>query len=105
MFQTGTIPQEAKWMDQIKFPFGPLRCRASVELMLALDTTTEAAAIQMEIHRGLGPEARFRLAMEMSDAVLNLTRVGISHRHPKLSEMGVTQALIVALHGIIPGRS
>jgi hypothetical protein len=70
--------------------------------MRAWDTTTEAASIQMEIHRRLGPEARFRLAMEMSDTVLDLARVGISHRHPEMNEIGVTQALIVELYGMLP---
>jgi hypothetical protein len=69
--------------------------------MTALDTTTEAAEAQTVIHRKLGPAERFRLAVEMSDAVFKLTRAGIRLRHPELTDEGVANALMIALHGIL----
>jgi hypothetical protein len=50
------------------------------------DTTHEAARVQNEVHRRLGPESRFRLAIEMSDAVMRLSKEGMQRRRPDLSE-------------------
>ena len=68
--------------------------------MTALDTTVEAEAIQLSIHRRLGPEARFRVAVEMSDAVVMLAETGIRYRHSEYSDKEVKAALIKQLHGV-----
>jgi hypothetical protein len=66
--------------------------------MPARDTTAEARAIQLAIHRRLGPAERLRQAMEMSDAVRRFAIAGIRLRHPEYSEPEVTQALIALLY-------
>ena len=67
--------------------------------MTALDTTEEALAVQLSVHRRLGPEARFRLAVEMSDAILELAETGMKHRHPGYTDTEVKAALLRELYG------
>lgn len=67
--------------------------------MTALDTTGQAADIQLAIHRRLGPSERFRLAIEMSDAVAELARAGIRFRHPEYTDARVSDALMSMLYG------
>ncbi len=71
--------------------------------MPALDTTPEAAAVQMEIHRRMGPEGRFRLAVEMSETARSFAKAGIRTRHPELDDAGVAAELMRQLYGVTPG--
>jgi hypothetical protein len=64
------------------------------------DTTPDAAAAQLAVYRRLGPEMRFRLAVEMSEAIRQLARDGIKHRHPYYTESQVTAVLIRQLYGL-----
>jgi hypothetical protein len=50
--------------------------------MALSDTTPEAAALQTAIHRRLGGDGRFRLAVEISDVVWTYARAGARIRHP-----------------------
>lgn len=51
--------------------------------MHARDTSPEAAAIQHEAYRRLGPEGRFRVAADLTNTVRELARTGIRRRHPE----------------------
>ena len=68
--------------------------------MAPLDTAAAAADMQTEIHRRMGPEARVRLALEMSELVRQCARAGIAARNPSYSARQVTEALIHQLYGI-----
>lgn len=63
------------------------------------DTSEEAWAVQMGLLRGAGPEARLRMALQMSDDVREITRCGIRSRHPKWSEDDVDAELVRIVHG------
>ena len=53
------------------------------------DTTLEAARKEFEILRKLGPDARARMAFELSDNLRDRVEAGIRHRHPDFSEKEV----------------
>ena len=72
--------------------------------MAALDTTKEAETVQLQIHRRLGPEGRFRVALEMSEAMLKLAEVGIRHRAPGYTDDQVREALLGTLFGFEEGQ-
>ncbi|MCE5185394.1 MAG: hypothetical protein LLF76_04630 [Planctomycetaceae bacterium] len=55
------------------------------------DTTPEAAAIQMEVLRKMGPEGRAKLTFDLCENLRQITRAGIRHRHPDYSEHQVPQ--------------
>jgi Rv0078B-related antitoxin len=67
--------------------------------MLIGDTTAEARAVQLAIHRRLSPAERLRQAMEMSDAVRRFAVAGLRLRHPEYSESEIAQALVTLLYG------
>ncbi|MEK6233639.1 MAG: hypothetical protein N2C14_02920 [Planctomycetales bacterium] len=68
--------------------------------MTPLDTTDEAARIQLEIQRRLGPAGRFQLAMEMCDAARSLMEAGLQRRNPNFSPDEIRRELIRILYGI-----
>jgi len=53
------------------------------------DTTVEAAIKELEILRRLGPEARLKMAFEMSDNLRQIVEDGVTHRHPDFDEKKV----------------
>jgi hypothetical protein len=69
----------------------------------ALDTTADAASVQTEIHRHLGLQGRFRLAIEMSELVREFAKAGVRSRHPDLDERGVLAKLMHELYGVNAG--
>ncbi len=59
-----------------------------------LDTSKEAAAVQWEVLRKMGPEGRFRLTFQLCDQLREVTKAGIRHRRPEYTEKQVTQAYL-----------
>lgn len=68
--------------------------------MVARDTSLEAAALQVAIHRQFEPAERFRLAIEMSEFARSLTRAGLRMRHPEYTEARLDDEMIKHLYGI-----
>jgi len=69
------------------------------------DTTAEAAAVQMQVHRRLGGVGRFRAAVEMSELARDLAAAGLRARRPDLNEDGIRRELIRQLYDFrIPDR-
>ena len=60
--------------------------------------------MQLEIHRRLGEQGRFRLAVEMSETVRSFAKAGIRARHPELDQAGVDAELMRELYGVLPER-
>lgn len=58
------------------------------------DTSKEAAAVQREVLRKMGPEGRLRLTFQLCDQLREVTKSGIRHRHPDYTEKQVTQAYL-----------
>ena len=54
-----------------------------------MDTTVEAARKEFEILRKLGPEARLKMALEMSDTLRSIVESGVRLRHPDYNEQQV----------------
>jgi len=60
----------------------------------ALDTSTEAAMVQSDIHRRMGGARRVELACRMSTDARELCKAGIAHRHPEYSERQCHMAML-----------
>ena len=54
--------------------------------MRSRDTTPEAAALQLDAYRRMGPAGRLRIALDLSDFTHKLALAGIRQRQPELSE-------------------
>lgn len=67
--------------------------------MTISDTSAEAQALQLAIHRRLGPDGRLRVALSLSQITRQLFEAGIRQRHPDYSEVQVKQEVIRALYG------
>ncbi len=63
------------------------------------DTTIEAARKQFEILRRLGPEARLKIAFELSDNLRSLVEAGVRQRHPDFDEQRVQQEVLRLMIG------
>jgi len=57
------------------------------------DTHPEAARMQFEILRRIGPEGRARLTLEMSENMLAVAASGVRSRHPEYDEGQVQWAV------------
>lgn len=68
--------------------------------MHAKNTTTEAAAIQAETYRRLGPAGRFRIAAELTNAVREIARARIRKRHPEYTPEQVARQLALSIYGL-----
>ena len=66
---------------------------------MSLDTTPEAARVQADIIRSLGPEGRLRLACQMSAMVRDLARARIRDVHPDWTDGQILDALLLELYG------
>jgi hypothetical protein len=62
--------------------------------VIPADTTPEAAAVQLEIHRRMPPWRRLRNALEMGDLARSLSAAGVRSRHPEYTEEQVRLAVI-----------
>ncbi len=61
--------------------------------MDALDTAPEAARVQAEVYRRMGPERRAAIGLQMSDDARRCSEAGIRARHPEYSAADVRHAL------------
>jgi hypothetical protein len=64
------------------------------------DTSTRAAAVQLDLYRKAGPSARVRVAVELSDAVRKTAVAGIRRRHPEYSEREVALSFLRLVYGL-----
>jgi predicted adenine nucleotide alpha hydrolase (AANH) superfamily ATPase len=62
--------------------------------LFSADTSKEAAAVQREVLRKMGPQGRLRLTFQLCDQLREVTKAGIRHRHPDYTEQQVTQAYL-----------
>jgi len=74
------------------------RC-AIVFHMPARDTSAKAAAIQNELHSKLGPEGRFRLAMQMSELAREFAQAGVRRRYPGYTDEQIYREIVKSLYG------
>lgn len=65
-----------------------------------LDTTQEAARVQAEVHRRMGPERRFRIACDMSESFRRVALERIRRQHPEFSDTQCRMQLVWELHGV-----
>jgi hypothetical protein len=63
-------------------------------LTRATDTSADAAGVQAEAYRRMGPEGRLRVALEMSEEMARVLEDGVRARHPEYSEDDVRLAAI-----------
>ncbi len=62
--------------------------------VLPRDTSLEAFRTQLEIYRQMSPEARLEQALQWSEQVQELGRIGIRSRHPEYTDREVQLASI-----------
>ena len=67
--------------------------------MIPADTTLEAARKQFEILRRLGPEARLKIAFEMSDNLRRIVESGVRKRHPDWDEETLRHRILYLMIG------
>lgn len=60
--------------------------------IIPADTTPEAWAIQINIHRRMSPSRRLELALQMSDSLRRVVASGVRSRHAEYSEEQVRLA-------------
>lgn len=63
------------------------------------DTTNEAARKQFEILRRLRPEARLKMAFELSDNLRSIVEAGVRLRHPDYNERKIQQEVLRLMIG------
>lgn len=71
--------------------------------MRASDTSAAAEAVQHRVHQALGTEARFLLAMSMSELAREFAKAGIRDRHPEYADAELLRELTNRLHGRLIG--
>jgi hypothetical protein len=64
------------------------------------DSAPDALAVQREIWRRMGPAARIRLAVEMSEEVRRIARAGARSREPALSDAELRWKQLRILYGV-----
>lgn len=67
--------------------------------MLSKDTALEAEKIQISVLKKIGAEGRYKMTVELSDNIRDITLAGIRERHPDFSNEEVRRTLIKLLHG------
>jgi hypothetical protein len=68
-------------------------------LALPLDTTVEAARVQLAVLRRLGIDHCARMAFELSDNVRHIAEIGVRDRHPEYTPDQLRLAVIRDLLG------
>ena len=68
-------------------------------MMLAHDTSPQAAAVQRRLYRQMGPKRRLLLALSLCDEARAIAEAGIRARHPDYTDEEVREALFVRLYG------
>jgi len=66
------------------------------------DTTSEAAALQVEIYRKMSGEQRLKLAIEMSEFARELTLSRLRSEHPEWSDWELRRELLRYAFGSEP---
>ena len=69
------------------------------------DTSVEAAKVQLDAWRRLGPEGRVELAAGLSDEIRQVTLAGIRDRHPDYSSDQAFRALLRLVWGDVLVRA
>jgi hypothetical protein len=67
--------------------------------LIPADTTIEAARKQFEILRRLGPEARLKMAFELSDNLRSIVEAGVRGRNPNYDEQKIKQEVLRLMIG------
>jgi len=67
--------------------------------MIPADTTIEAVRKQFEILRRLGPEARLKMAFELSDNLRSIVETGVRERNPSYDEQEIRQEVLRLMIG------
>lgn len=65
-----------------------------------LDTTSDAWSRQKRALADLGPEGRYRVALELSEAVRAIQLAGIGARHPDWDHRRIVRHLVLRQYGI-----
>lgn len=63
------------------------------------DTTIEAVRKQFEILRRMGPEARLKMAFELSDNLRGIVEAGVRGRNPSYDEQKIKQEVLRLMIG------
>lgn len=64
------------------------------------DTTPQAAALQLQLYRSVGPSDRVRIAVELSEAARATAVAGIRRRHPEYTDGEVRRSFVALVYGI-----
>ena len=67
------------------------------------DTSAEAAAVQLEVYRRLGPSGRVAIAAQLSAATRAIAIAGIRRRNPGLTETQSLRELMRLIYGVPVG--
>ena len=67
--------------------------------MIPADTTIEAVRKQCEILRRMGPEARLKMAFELSDNLRGIVEAGVRGRNPSYDEQKIRQEVLHLMIG------
>lgn len=70
--------------------------------MQARDTSSNAAELQVQIHRGFTREHRLDLAIEMSEFARTLAKAGLQARRPDLTEAQLGDELLKQFYDFPP---
>jgi hypothetical protein len=62
--------------------------------MIPLDTTPEAARIQLEVFKRMGPKGRLQAGIVLSRTCRDLLREGVRRHHPEYDERQIRLAVI-----------
>jgi hypothetical protein len=73
-------------------------------LLVCRDTSLEAARVQADVLRRLGPSRRLEIALQMSEEARSMVKARLRRQQPGLDEAGLHRALIEELYGIRIGR-
>jgi hypothetical protein len=66
---------------------------------LPKDTTLDTEKAQLAVLKKIGVDGRFRMTMELSDNIRDITMSGIRQRNPEYSEDMVKKTIIRYMHG------
>jgi len=70
-----------------------------VSMAQPTDTTAEAWSRQFQGFRAMRPQDRLRLAVTMTEEVLEIARAGIRRRHPQWTDVQIQEELEELLFG------
>ncbi len=69
--------------------------------MRLLDTDLDVRRRQLACYRGLAPERRIQLSVELSELARATALAGIVERHPELDDDGITARLLETMYGTL----